>query len=456
MGKLFYSTLFLLLLEALLSRAFPQSGTLPVLHIDTEGGRAITSKSIYVPGTYYVDDPAGTGFAVASKALPLSLEIRGRGNSSWKGAKKPYKLRLGKKRGLLGMATNKHWVLLNFGDVTIAGMELGRMMGMAWNPHAKPVEVMLNGDYIGLYLLSENNRISKNRIGIYKQPDNNNDDETIPYGWLVEVDNYYGPDQIVFRENAAWNMNITYHSPDTLSSKQRDWLLGEFEAMNAAIYASDKRQNAWEEYIDIESMARFFIVQEVMDNPDGFHGSFFLHKDMGEDARWVAGPLWDLNCMQRAKTDYTFRMRVSYGFTPHWIGELLKYEDFCQAVRKAWAAFYPSKVEEWMEYIDANVLPANKAYACNYERWPSGSAFVPLPDRIAKLKSALRANIEWFQAHLPGNPASGMENMDADDSRCVVYNLSGVLVLEAGSYEEAVRRLAKGIYIINGKKTLIR
>ena len=37
-------------------------------------------------------------------------------------------------------------------------------------------------------------------------------------------------------------------------------------------------------------MARFFILQEVMDNPDGFHGSFYLHKDLADNAKWVAGP----------------------------------------------------------------------------------------------------------------------------------------------------------------------
>ena len=441
-----------LVLGALLQDALAQSNTLPVMHIDTENGQPITSKTEYVQATYYIGDPTGMGYAIGSKTAPLPLEIRGRGNSSWRGQKKPYKLRLGKKREMLGMASNKHWVLLNYGDITVAGMQLGRMMGMSWNPSGKPVEVVLNGDYVGLYLLSENNRISKNRIDIYKQPDSNEDDETIPYGWLVEVDNYYDTDQIVFKENNQWNMHITYHSPDTLSAKQKNWLLNEFKDMNAAIY----QHGAWEAYIDVEAMARFFIVQEVMDNPDGFHGSFFLHKDIGDDARWVAGPLWDLNCMQRQKTDYTFRMKVSYGFTPHWIGELLKDEAFCQAVRNAWAAFYPEKVEEWMDYIDAEILPATQAYARNRERWPSSSDFIPLPERHSQLKDAYRANMEWFDAHLPGDPVNDIRGVAADDSHYVVYNLNGVLVGEGDTYERAVAGLRPGVYIVNGKKRFIR
>ena len=59
----------------------------------------------------------------------------------------------------------------------------------------------------------------------------------------------------------------------------------EFKAINTAIYSSDKTSESWEEYIDVESMARFFILQELMDNPDGFHGSFYLHKDLTNNAK---------------------------------------------------------------------------------------------------------------------------------------------------------------------------
>ena len=441
----------MVLFECIALTASAQSHTLPVLHIHTENGQPITSKIVYVKGSYYLTDSIDMRNALGSKDAPLGLEIRGRGNSSWKGAKKPYKIRLVEKQSFFGMPSNKHWVLIGFGDVTIAGMELGRLMGMGWTPHSRPVEVVLNDDYIGLYLLSENNRINKNRVDIYKQPDNNEDESTIPYGWLVEVDNYFGSDQIVFQENTKWNINITYHSPDTLSSKQRSWLLNEFKDINAAIYDTDKEHSTWEEYLDVDAIARFFIVHELMDNPDGFHGSFFLHKDLGDDERWVAGPLWDMNCMNRTKTDYTFRMKAPYGFTPHWIGELIKDEDFCQAIRKAWTEFYPSKTEDWMNYLDSQILPCEQAYACNNERWQNPN-YVPLPEKLDHLKKILTANMEWFDNHLPGSAIDGMASVETNNPHVIIYNLQGTLVREAESYQEAVQGLPHGIYILNGKK----
>lgn len=98
-----------------------QSGTLPVMHIRTLDGEPVTSKTVYKPGTYYIDpmgDASATGFGTESS--PLSLEIRGRGHSSWKGEKKPYKLKLANKLPLMGMAGNRHWALLKFYEPTIS------------------------------------------------------------------------------------------------------------------------------------------------------------------------------------------------------------------------------------------------------------------------------------------------------------------------------------------------
>lgn len=380
--------------------AWGQTGTLPVMYIETEGHRAITSKTVYLPANYFIVDTHNAANNVGSQAGPLPLEIRGRGHSSWRGTKKPYKIKLAEKTPLLGMNKHKHWALLKFYEPTVAGLELGKMMGMEWTASTRPVEVVLNGANLGLYLLTETNRISKNRLDIYEQPNWNEDAESIPYGWLVEVDNYPEPNQITVRENNEWLLRLTYHSPDSLSDAQHDWLMREFREINEAVYDADKTSGRWERLIDVEAMARYFIIQELLDNSDGFHGSFYLHKDWSDDARWVAGPLWDLSCNQRVKTDYTFRMKTSYGFTPHWIGELIKDEDFCREVRHAWREFYPAQMQQWLERAALQLLPCAAAYEREKEMWNYTNRD-PLETKITKLKSALLANAEWFNNHLP-------------------------------------------------------
>ena len=83
------------------------SGTLPVLYIDTENNEPIVSKEVYLNATYYLDPMGAEDIeALGTKTAQLPMQIRGRGHSSWKGVKKPYKIKLGKKTSLMGMSKN--------------------------------------------------------------------------------------------------------------------------------------------------------------------------------------------------------------------------------------------------------------------------------------------------------------------------------------------------------------
>lgn len=436
------------------------SGTLPVLHIATEGGAEIASKTEYLPATYWLE-PMGTvveADTIGSEAEPLPMKIRGRGHSSWKGDKKPYKIKLEKKASLAGMAANKHWALLKPTEHTVAGMELGRLSGMAWTPDFRPVEVVLNGDYLGLYFLTESVRIHPDRVDIYEQADGETAPELISGGWLVEIDNYSDTGQFSFSENDRWRMKVKYHSPEVLSAEQLQWITAEFKAMNAAIYSSDKRSTAWEEYMDVESMARFFIVQEVMDNPDGFHGSFYLHKDLGDDARWTAGPLWDPLCYFRQKTDYTFMMKAHYSFTPHWIGEIIQYPSFCNAVGRVWADIYPSALSTIYDYIDSTLLPLDRAWTLDCQRW-NGNPDETVWIRADRIKSALRGNMDWLDRNLPQSQWASTihagQSASAIQGPVTVYTIQGIRVGEYADEAQATSSLRPGLYIINGQKILI-
>lgn len=430
------------------------SGTLPVIFIETVNHTPITSKTEYISAQFRLD-PMGKDDveAVGTEVEPLSIQIRGRGHSSWKGDKKPYKLKLSTKVSLMGMPKNKHWALLKPSENTVAGLQMGRLMNMSWTPDFRPVEVVLNGQYIGLYFLTETIRIDKNRVNIHEQLDRETDPELISRGWLVEVDNYRDECQITIPENSRWNLTLRYHSPEDLSSQQLQWLTDEFKSINSAIYSEDKNSTLWERYLDVESLARFFVIQEVMDNPDGFHGSFYLHKDLSEDAKWVAGPIWDLTCYNREKTDYTFNMKVHYKFTPHWIGEIIQYDNFCKAVAQAWEEVYPARLSEIYDYIDETILPLECAWNNDCERWgdhPAQTAAL----RAERIKTALKRNIDWFNGHLPVSPYASENYIAADEQGLPlkVYNLQGMLIGEFESIEDVLAQLRSGYYIINGKK----
>ena len=140
---------------------------LPVIYIDTEDGNAITSKTDYVTANIRIQGNADFG-----QQYKGSTQIKGRGNSSWtKYPQKPYKLKLDKKTDLFDFGKSKHWVLIpNFNDKcglrNYTASQLAKQLGilgmnMTW------VEVVLNGEVKGYYMLSQHIRVEKHSVDIF-------------------------------------------------------------------------------------------------------------------------------------------------------------------------------------------------------------------------------------------------------------------------------------------------
>ena len=124
----------------------------------------------------------------------------------------------------------------------------------------------------------------------YKYYNNVKVPEDITGGWLVEIDNYDDPYQIVLTEGNGSKLRITHKSPEELSPEQREYLTTQISTIDSIIYAEDKSSSLlWDKYIDLDYLAKYYIVQEILDNADAFKGSTYLHKDIGEDKKWIFG-----------------------------------------------------------------------------------------------------------------------------------------------------------------------
>ena len=308
-------TLFLSLVLCLCAalQAVSPSGTLPVLYIQTENNAKITSKETYINATYYLVANNTEGVQnIGSSAAPLAMEIRGRGNYSWTGFdKKPYRIKLGDKQALLGMNKSKHFALLAHADDSndrkgfmrnAVGFELSKMIGISYTPNAKPLEVVLNGDYIGLYFLTETIRVDKDRVNIVEQEDEETDSEKITGGWLVEIDNYDSDPHVTIKEGGKHTMWITYKTPEELSTQQEEYLTQQMKLIDNLVYGDKNSSELWN-HLDMDALAKFYIVQELTDNYESFHGSCYLHKEMGASEKWHFGPVWDFgSCLCRTRS----------------------------------------------------------------------------------------------------------------------------------------------------------
>lgn len=382
------------------------SGTLPIVYIETEGHAPIVSKDDYINATCRID-PLDSGYdAYGTEAEPLAIEIRGRGNYTWTGFdKKPYKLKLGKKAGLLGMDKNKHYALLAHADDNcgymrnVLGFETSRRMGLSWTPTDRAVEVVLNGDYLGLYFLTETVRVDSSRVDITEQPDLATDPADVSGGWLVEIDNYPNDPHVEIYENGDRRLltYFTYKTPEILSSEQETWLTEQMQAIDDVLYKTDENSREWENWLDPDAAARYYIVQEVLDDCESFHGSCYLYHDAGDDTRWKFGPVWDFgNSYQRDQKSWIYRGGM---FWQTWIGQLATKTSFQERVREVWREFAEEAWPGLEDYMDATADHIRAAAACDAQRWPqySGGNFAR---GVETARSRMRGSVSWLGTKL--------------------------------------------------------
>lgn len=408
----------IMIIDALLGQELPPmpsySGTMPVLFINTEGYRNIDSKEEYLHADWWLDNMGIEGYeSIGSSDNPQSMQIKGRGNYSWTLTKKSFRIKLDEKQPILGMNSNRHFCLLAHADDHYAklkntmGFELSRRIGLAYTPEQKPVEVVLNGQYIGLYFVADKIRVGKDRVNIEEQQDNETDPSIITGGWLLEIDNNEDENTLVFQETNTghWydRLWITPHSPEVLSDEQREYIRNFIETTNAAIYNPDKTSTDWENYIDLDSLVSFYLIGEIMDDIEYFDGSCFMHKHRGDSTKLIFGPVWDFgNSFMRRNfypelTNYNyFLYQQPCYFYNNWIGEIAKYPKFKLAVIKRWREFYTSgfnglNINQFIKDFLNNIRGAIQ-YDSN--RW----SYIELDYEAALFKHHLNSKITWLES----------------------------------------------------------
>ncbi len=435
------------------------SGTLPVMYIMTDA--PVTSKDVYVTATCYIDTMGLEGCdPLGSAGQPLTLQIKGRGNYTWKDfAKKPYRLKFDEKVKPLGMKKSRHFVLMANADDNLAflrntvGLQLSRMIGLAYTPWQEPVEVVLNGDYIGLYMLTEKIRVAKNRVNIVEQADLATDPDSITGGWLFEIDNYSEEGQVTITEGNGEKLRFTMHTPEELSSQQHNYISSLLTATDHAIYATDKSSTAWEQLIDIDSLACYYIVQEVMDDAESFHGSCFIHKQQGQDTKLIFGPVWDFgNAFRRGFDKFIYQ---DSPFGQNWIGEIARYPRFQERVKELWRPFLGDKYPALDAFIDQFISRIATAAICDANRWPSyGNANAE--ERKNEFKRRMHEKVAFLTRQW-GEGISGIADIAragepaqsaGADGRHDWYTLDGRRL--------SARPSRPGIYFHDGRKVVVR
>lgn len=378
------------------------SGTLPVLYInvytDAEHtslnneiiDRNLNHKNYFKNAEYWLDTNGCTWLEeegatnLGSREEPLALEIKARGNWTRRGfSKKPFKLKLKEKQKMLGMSKSKHYAILAHADDSwgylrnFTGFNLGKRIGLPWTPAQQPVEVVINGNYRGLYFLTESIRIEKDRINITELEDLSADTTTVSGGYLVELDNYDEDNQIRMEEKSCVDnqyldmLRVTFDTPEEYSELQHHFITDQFTAMNDAVGANS--DELWS-YLDLDDAARYYLVEEIISHTESFHGSTYLFRDRGEGQKWHFSPLWDCGNAFSGPTDGFFYDHDSYGNT--WIPSMRCNSAFNDKVRATWMWFMNTGYKGLEDDIRAYASHIAEAAKADRRRWKDE----PAPD----------------------------------------------------------------------------
>lgn len=374
---------------------------LPVLNVTTAGGAPIESREIYLPGTFTLTDAAGQ---VAAQG---NLDIRGRGSSTWGMPKKPYRLRLATSTPLLSMPANRHWVLLaNFADKTLLrnelAFELSRILGMEYTPRSRPVSLILNGSYDGVYYLTEHIRIGSNRIDIPELRVTDTSATAITGGYLIEIDARRGED---FCFDSSMTLSVfCLSNPETLLepawARQREYIESYVRRIDTVLLGPQFADpvSGYAALIDVESALSYYFVNELFRNVDGnLRLSTFLYKKRG--GKLFFGPVWDFDlAIGNANYGDADRVEGWHIRTAPWFERMFQDPVFAARARTRWRQMATDRVlERLMTTIDARADSLGYAQVRNFQRWPILDTWV-WPNRVVtgSYRGEILAMKQWL------------------------------------------------------------
>lgn len=422
------------------------SSNLPLVIIDTDGQEIVREPRITATMKIIdngpdrrnsITDPANVydGF--------IGIEIRGRYSSSL--PQKSYNIETRDSQGenlnvtLLGMPAENDWILLeNYSDKSflrnVLAFEIFKKMGH-YAPRLRFCEVVLNGEYIGIYLLGEKIKRDKNRVDISKLDPEDISGDDLTGGYIFKND-YYTKDDSWLSNFSPPNkpgakVYFVYHDPkpDELTAQQKNYIKGYVDAFESTLYGSrfNDRNTGYRAFIDVKSFTDYFIVSEVSRNVDAYKKSRYLYKDRDSKDKLIhSGPVWDYDwawkdltedCIHFDQTDgsgWAYKINECYAWPvpPSWEVRLMEDPEFANMIYERYSFLRKNilKMESLGHIIDSVAGLLNEAQQRHYEKWPIlgvnvdnieiGEQPLTYSGEVEKLKAWIIRRLDWLDENI--------------------------------------------------------
>ncbi len=371
---------------------------IPRIVIETEYRQAVKDRETEIPAKLQI-----WGENSAQSEI-LNLTIKGRGNTSWSMPKKDYKIEFSKKQSMLGMPKDKDWALIaNYSDKTLLKnylmYKLSAKLGAFYAPRCEFVELYLNGEYLGVYLLTETIKIAENRINMPKTSGS----------YIAEMKrNYRVGQQVIFShvlKQDSIGQPFRIHYPSAASEEELQIIQEHIEIFEEYLKSVEsQKDNEMAKWINIDEYIKNYWVQEFSKNPDaGSYSSIYFTWEKGNVIKM--GPVWDFDLSfgghSNDDVNLTEKWHVKNGY---WNKMVFKDSEMESLRRQYWNSnediFYST-----LNVVDSMYSFLQKSAGNNFKKWDILQSVGPYFHRYAyssykeaidDLKRWINERINWI------------------------------------------------------------
>ena len=365
---------------------------------------------------------------------------------------------------VLGMPSENAWILYApYNDKScmrnVLTYNLANKLGH-YAVKTKYCEVVLNGQYQGIYVWMEKIKRDSNRVNISKLKDIDTTGDQLTGGYIIKIDKPNGSGgsdgwNSTYLSSINKTIHFLYDYPENVDIKtqQKNYIKAYVDSFEVALKASNYADpvNGYRKYMDVNSFIDYLIINEISKNVDAYRLSTFLYKDRyTHGGKLYIGPVWDYNIAwwnanycggnQYTGWAYNFNSVCSDTYTvPFWWARLLQDTTFKNSLKCRYTSLRQTVLSTAAihAFIDSTVNMINEAQARHFVKWPILGVYTwpnPTPyattyaGEITALKNWIQNRMNWLDANMPGNLILPSVNLGSDTSAC-----PGQLVLNAGN-----------------------
>jgi hypothetical protein len=424
------------------------SSNLPIVVIETHGQTIVNEPKITVDlGIIFNGEGVRNNLTDPQNNYKGKVGIEIRGSTSQWFPKKQYAVETRTESGgdtavsLLGFPKENDWILYApYTDKTFFRDVLTYWLSARIGQYAsrfKFCELVLNGEYMGVYILLEKIKRDKNRVNISSIGVTDNAGDSLTGGYLLKIDKEDGSGNDGWRSlfppyfEASQQIYWQYHypKPEDITPQQKVYIQKYIDEFETRVYNPDYTDTltGYPSLIDVSSFVDYFLLNELSKNIDAYRLSAFLHKDKdSKNPKLKMGPIWDYNIAWGNANYYdaslVYGWHISYLSTnlnflqtdqfqvPFWWKKIVADPNFQKKYAARWFQLRQNEfsITNIYRFIDSLKTITNEAQPRNFQRWPILGKWVwpnyyvgqTYADEVTYFKNWIKDRCGWMDAEL--------------------------------------------------------